>query len=73
MEIEQNLQINLVSCLSKRLLNFRRYAFRTISYFRYIFHLKMKLFVTLKSNQDLDPHGSALVWFPGSGSGSVLR
>ncbi len=42
MEIEQNLQINMVSCLSKRLLNFCRDAFRPITYLKYI-----PLFLTL--------------------------
>jgi hypothetical protein len=66
MEIDQNLQINMVSCPSKRLLFFRnrRVCFLTITYFKYlpyIFHVKNQLFLTLKSDQDPDPHGSALV------------
>jgi hypothetical protein len=29
---------------------------------KYICHVKIKLFMTVKSDQDADPHGSALVW-----------
>jgi hypothetical protein len=38
-----------------------------------ICHVQILLFVTLKSDQDADPHGSVLVWLPGHGSGSALR
>jgi hypothetical protein len=42
---------------------------------RYIFHVKIQLFVPKKSGQDQNPdpdlHGSALVWLPGSGFGSA--
>ncbi len=58
MEIEQNLQINLVSRLSKSLKNFLWYAFRPTTYFKYIFHLKIHLFVPLKSDKDLHWSGS---------------
>jgi hypothetical protein len=46
-----------------------------IRYLKYIFYVKIKLFVTLKPDQDPDPHGSTLVWLTGSrsGSGSALR
>ncbi len=64
MEIDQNLQINLVSCFSKRPVNLRMYVLLPISYIKFIFHVKIQLFVTLKSDQDPDPHGSALVWLP---------
>jgi hypothetical protein len=40
----------------------------TLTSFKNIFHVKIKLFVTLKSDQDPDSYGSALVWLPGSGS-----
>ncbi len=73
MEIDQNLQINLVFCLSKRLL-----CLHFICMFIdllpnlsiHIFHVKMQLFVIQKSDQDQDsdPPGSAMVWIPGSGS-----
>jgi hypothetical protein len=36
-------------------------------YCKYIFRVKIQLFVILKSDHDPDPHGSALVWIPGSG------
>ncbi len=50
-------------------------VFLAITYFKYIFHINIQLSVTLKSDQDPspDPHGSALVWLPGFGSGSALR
>jgi hypothetical protein len=53
----------------------RRYVFWPITYFKYIFPIKIQLSMTLKSDQDPspDPHGSALVWLPGFGSGSALR
>jgi hypothetical protein len=35
------------------------------------FHVKIQLFVPLKSAQDPEPHGYALTWL--SGSGSALR
>ncbi len=35
---------------------------------RYIFHVKIKIFVRAKSNQVPDPDGSALIWLPESGS-----
>jgi hypothetical protein len=35
---------------------------------KYIFHIKPQLFVVAKSDNTPDPHGSALVWLPGSGS-----
>jgi hypothetical protein len=34
-----------------------------IIYFNYIFHVNIQLFVTLMSDQDPDPHGSALILF----------
>ncbi len=37
-------------------------------HFNYIFHVKVQIFVTLKFDQDPDPHESALDWLPGSGS-----
>jgi hypothetical protein len=37
-------------------------------YVKYIFHVKIQLFATAKSDQDPDLHGLALVGFPGSGS-----
>jgi hypothetical protein len=43
MEIYQNLQINLVSCLSKRLRYLRKY----IRYLKYIFHVKIQLSMSL--------------------------
>jgi hypothetical protein len=52
---DQNLHICLVFCLSKRLLYLCRYAFGPITYLKYIFHVKILLFVTLKSDQDPDP------------------
>jgi hypothetical protein len=69
MEIDQNLQINLVSCLSKRLL-YGTFLGMFFDLFTPIFSCKIQLFVTLKSDQDPDPysHRSALVWLPGSGS-----
>jgi hypothetical protein len=33
-----------------------------------IFHVKIKLFMTLKSDQNVHPHGLSLVWLPGFGS-----
>ncbi len=39
-----------------------------ITFITYILDVKIQLFVTLKSDQDPDPHGSELVWLPGSGS-----
>ncbi len=56
MEISQILQINLGFCLSKRLSYFRRYVFWLLTYSKSIFHVKVQLFVTQKSDQD--PH-----WF----------
>jgi hypothetical protein len=44
MEIDQNLQINLVSCLSNRVSYPRRYVFGPTTYFQYIFHVRIKLF-----------------------------
>jgi hypothetical protein len=38
-----------------------------------IFHVKIQLFVTAMSNQDPDPHRSALVWFTRSGSALRLK
>ncbi len=35
----------------------------------YVFHVKIKHFVTAKSDQDPDLQGSALVWLLGAGSG----
>jgi hypothetical protein len=58
MKIYQNLQINLVFCLSKRLLYLRMYVFRLITYFMNIFHVKIQLFCDFKV-------------CPGSGSGSA--
>jgi len=46
--------------------------FLTYHLSKYIFHVEIKLFVTLKSDQDPDPHGNALVWLPGSGSALKL-
>jgi hypothetical protein len=54
---------------------------RTLSTYRYpgtlyrTFHVKIRLFVTAKSDQDPDPHEFAVVWLPvcGSTSGSALR
>jgi hypothetical protein len=68
MEIEQHLQINLVFCLSKRLL-----YLGNSSTGNFIF--SVNIFVTYKSDEDPDPPGSALVWLPGSGSvsGSAFR
>ncbi len=43
------------------------------TYCKYIFHVKIKLFVTFNSVQYPDPHGSALIWLPGSGSASALK
>jgi hypothetical protein len=42
------------------------------TYFKRIFHVKIQLFVPIKSDQDPDPdpHGSALVWLRGTGSAS---
>jgi hypothetical protein len=39
------------------------------------FRVKILLFVTLKSDQDPDPHGSALVWLPDQAfeSGSAMK
>jgi hypothetical protein len=42
----------------------RRYDFWAITYFNYIFHVKIQIFVILQSDQDPDPHD----WLPGSGS-----
>ncbi len=55
----------LVSCLSKRLSYLRRYVCwpTTVPIFS-IFFIKNLTFLTLKSDQDPDPHGSALVWLP---------
>jgi hypothetical protein len=38
------------------------------TFLKYILDVKIQLFVTLKADQDPDPHGSELVWLPGSGS-----
>jgi hypothetical protein len=71
-KIDKNIHINLVSCLSKRLLRLRRYVFGLLPTLSILFHVKIQLFVTLKSDQDSDPdpdpdpHGSALVWLSGS-------
>ncbi len=35
---------------------------------KYIFHVRIQLFVMAKSDQDPDPHGSAVAMLPGSGS-----
>jgi hypothetical protein len=68
METDQNLQINLVSCLSKRPLYLRRYHFFTyhqlLSTGTYIFQVKTQLFVTTIFEQDSDPHKSASVLLP---------
>jgi hypothetical protein len=37
-----------------------------ITYFKYIFHVKIQIFLTLKSDTDHNPHGSAFVGLPGS-------
>jgi hypothetical protein len=37
------------------------------------FSCENSTFLPFKSDQDPDPHGSALVWLPGSGSGFALR
>jgi hypothetical protein len=65
-EIDQNLQINLVSSLIKK-------AFCTVLGMFFDIQNKIQLFVTLKSalDPDPDPHGSSLVWLPGSRS--ILR
>ncbi len=60
MEIEQNLQINLVFCLSTGFCTYlRRYVFDllpTLGQNRYIFfHVKTQLLGTYKSDQDPDP------------------
>ncbi len=49
--------------------------FWPINYLKYMFYVKIQLFVTSNSDQDPDPdqHESALVQLPGSGSGSALR
>ncbi len=36
-------------------------VFWPITYLKYIFHVKIQLFVTLTSDQDPNPHESALV------------
>jgi hypothetical protein len=55
MDIVQNLQINLVSCLYKRLLHLHRYDFDLLPTSSTFFHEKIQLFVTLKSYQDPEP------------------
>jgi hypothetical protein len=50
-KIDGNLQINQVFCHSERL-----WTLWTITYFKYIFHVKIQLFAT--SRPDQDPH-----WF----------
>ncbi len=37
------------------------YVLCTVTYIKYIFHVKIQLFTTAKSDQDLDPHGSKMV------------
>jgi hypothetical protein len=48
--INKEIWRNLVYCLSDGL------CFWPFTYFKYIFHVKIRLFVTLKSDQDPDPH-----------------
>jgi hypothetical protein len=38
-----------------------------------ISHVKVQLFATADQDLDTDPHGSALVWLPGSGSALSLK
>ncbi len=45
------------------------YFYDKIPTTKFIFHVKIQLFVTARSDQDPDPHGSASVWL----SGSALR
>jgi hypothetical protein len=55
--MDQNVQITQVCCFSKRLLYLRRYVFDLlprVQYLKHFFHLKIHIFVTLKSDQD--PH-----------------
>jgi hypothetical protein len=52
METDQNLQINLVFF---RLLYLRTFFFLPNTYFKYIFHVTILLFATIKSDQDPDP------------------
>ncbi len=66
-----NEQINVVSCLSMRLLYFRRYVFWPVNSFKYIFHVKFN-FLWRYSLTRIRPHGSALVRLSGSASGSRL-
>jgi hypothetical protein len=40
---------------------------------RYTLHVKIQLFVSLKTDQDPDPHGSSLILLPGSGSSFVIK
>ncbi len=67
MEIDQNLQINLVSCLSKGFCTFVSMFFDLLpgTCSKYIFRVKFQL---LTSELDQDPDGSIMVWLPGSGS-----
>ncbi len=52
-------------------------CFLPFPYWQYIFNVKIPLSGIVKSEQDLDldqdPHGFALVWVTGSGSGYTLR
>jgi len=61
-EMDQSLQIKLVSVFKKKTFVPSLVCFRTFTYFKYIFQVKIKLFMTSKSDQDQDPHGSALVF-----------
>jgi hypothetical protein len=48
MKIDQNLKLTPFSGISKRLLYLLRYVFWPITYFKYVFHEKIQLFVTLQ-------------------------
>jgi hypothetical protein len=80
MKYDQNLLINLVSCLSKRLLYLRKEVIRpklkspTFSKFS-CKNLTLCNLCYIKSDQELDPvsHGSTWFWLPESGSESALR
>jgi hypothetical protein len=48
MKIDQNLKLKPFSGISKRLLHLRRYVFLPITYFKYVSHEKIQLFVTMQ-------------------------
>ncbi len=72
-EIDQNIQINLISSLSKRLLYLSRCILWPITYFTNCKVYFSCQYSTFSDGKVWPRSGSALVWLPGSRSGAALR